>query len=115
MRKIISEQRLHNIIMESVFRLLNEEANPNFTHFAVSKTDGKIVYGWDYSDCDPQDLRQFKRDYFFDELNDMGYTSANFVVLTINGCKNYGINPFDNKYWSKGSQYDMTNGHYLKY
>ncbi len=73
-----------------------------YTHFAVSKESGKIVNGWEYSGYDPADLRQFKKDYFFNDLSDMGFNPANFKILTVKGLAKYGIDPNDDRNWSNG-------------
>jgi hypothetical protein len=42
-----------------------------YTHFAVNKETNLIITGWDYSDVESDDLRQFKKDYFDMDLNDL--------------------------------------------
>lgn len=73
-----------------------------YTHFAVSKESGKIVNGWEYRGYDPADLRQFKKDYFFNDLSDMGFNPLDIKILTLKGLKKYGIDPNDDRNWSNG-------------
>ena len=42
--------------------------NPKYTHFAVMKDTNEIVNGWDYNGVEPQELKSFKKDYFFNDL-----------------------------------------------
>jgi hypothetical protein len=78
--------------------------NPKYTHFAVLKNispevDGKIVNGWDYTGYDPAELREFKRDYFFGDVQDMQINPKNVNIITTKYLQRNGINPFDFKYW----------------
>lgn len=78
--------------------------NPKYTHFAVLKNispevDGKIVNGWDYSGYDPAELREFKRDYFMEDIKDMQIIPKNVNIVTTKYLQKKGINPFDFKYW----------------
>lgn len=74
--------------------------NNNYTHFAVNKNTNLIVNGWDYSGYDKEDLRLFKRDYFFNDLEDNDFNPKEYKILTYNGCKKQGINPDDDACWS---------------
>lgn len=74
--------------------------NPKYTHFAVLKSNNDIVNGWDYSEIDPQELKQFKKDYFFNDLADMGIDPSTVTVVTTNYLKKSGINPFDQNNWT---------------
>lgn len=78
--------------------------NPKYTHFAVLKNispevDGKIVNGWDYTGYDPSELREFKRDYFFQDIQDIQINPKNVNVVTTKHLQRNGINPFDFKFW----------------
>lgn len=78
--------------------------NGGYTHFAVSKTTGKIVNGWDYEGYEPSELRQFKKDYFVDDLVDMGFNPKNIKILTLKGLQREGIDPDDDSNWSNGEE-----------
>lgn len=99
---ILTESDLHNIIKESVDKVLKEnesnQPDPNYTHYAVNKLSGKIVNGWDYSDIDCSELREFKRDYFFDDLIDYGLNPKDYKILTKRNVEKLGIdiNNWDN-------------------
>jgi len=71
-----------------------------YTHFAVNKQTNKIVNGWDYSGYDPSELRQFKKDYFIEDLIDMEFNPNDYKILTDRGCRQQGINPDDDMCWS---------------
>ena len=82
-----------------------ESYTENYTHFAVNKNTGLIVNGWDYSDYDPEELRQFKRDYFFDDLMDNDFNPKDYKILTRKGCERQGINPDDiDNCWSNAGE-----------
>lgn len=72
----------------------------NYTHFAVNKQTNKIVNGWDYSDHDNAELRQFARDYFIQDLIDNDLDPTQYTILTRIGCKKRGINPDDDNQWA---------------
>jgi hypothetical protein len=97
----LTESEFRKIIMESVGRLLREGYNnSNYTHFAVNKATGKIVNGWDYSMEDPEDLRQFKKDYFIIDLIDNGLNPKDYKVLTLKSLMRMGIDPNDDNNWA---------------
>ena len=56
--------------------------NPNYTHFALRKTDNKIVNGWDYRGIDNDDLKCDKNHYFNDDLRDMDVLPSDIKILT---------------------------------
>ena len=58
----LTESDLKNVILESVKKIIKENESLNYTHFAVNKNTNLIVNGWDYSDYDNEELRQYKRD-----------------------------------------------------
>lgn len=74
--------------------------NPSYTHFAVN-SDGKIVTGWDYSQCEDR----LERDrYARSDLKDMfpELKSTNFKVLTTRAIKQkFGLDPFNWESWVK--------------
>lgn len=79
---------------------LSNEINPKYTHFAVLK-DGKIVNGWDYTGYDKEELREFKNNYFAQDLIDMDYRLRDVKILTAETLKKRGVNPFDLNNWEK--------------
>jgi hypothetical protein len=97
----LTEGEFRKIIMESVGRLLREGYNnSNYTHFAVNKATGKIVNGWDYAGEDPEDLRQFKRDYFITDLLDYELNPKEYKILTAKSLMRMGIDPNDDNNWA---------------
>ena len=74
-----------------------------YTHFAVGKNDNKIYDGWDYKGYDQDELRQFKKDYFFLDLanNFPDIKPQDFKILTRNFLERNGINPTDTNNWYK--------------
>lgn len=78
--------------------------NQGYSHFAVSKKSGKIVNGWDYSEYDPSELRQFKKDYFDTDMIDYGFNPKDFRILTYKYLVRNGIDPNDNNNWANNDE-----------
>ena len=74
--------------------------NQNYSHFAVNKATNKIVNGWDYSEYDPSELRQFKKDYFDADMIDYGFNPKDYKIVTSKFLIRQGINPDDNNNWA---------------
>ena len=81
---------------------LNEGMNdePSNTHYAIHKPTGKIVFSWDYTGYDPEDLKLYKKDYFTVDLLDMGMDPKEITVITRKSCEKRGIDPTDDANWS---------------
>lgn len=81
---------------------LNEGMNdePSNTHYAIHKPTGKIVFSWDYTGYDPEDLKLYKKDYFTVDLLDMGMDPKEITVITRKSCEKRGIDPSDDNNWS---------------
>lgn len=103
----LTESELKMMIIESIKKMLKEGRNdePSNTHYAIHKPSGKIVFSWDYSDVDGEELRAFKKDYFISDLMDMGMNPKEITILTRKSCEKRGINPTDDACWSN---YPMT-------
>lgn len=78
----------------------NSIYNQNYTHFAVNKETGKIVNGWDYSDVESWELKQFKRDYFIVDLIDYDLDPKQYKILTTKSLQRQGIDPFNSDNWA---------------
>jgi hypothetical protein len=75
--------------------------NPKYTHFAVLKSNNKIVNGWDYNGHEPSELNQFKVDYFFNDIKDMDIDPKLVAIYTRRTLERKGINPLDTNNWFK--------------
>jgi len=71
--------------------------NPKYTHFALRKSNNKIVNGWEYKDLDPQSIAEYVRM----DLKDMDIKPSEVSVLTTKGIKAKNIDPFDSDNWEK--------------
>ena len=97
----LTESDLHNMIINAAKRIIKESSEEeNYTHFAVHKNTKMIVNGWDYSEYNPTELRQFKRDYFFDDLRDYGLNPKDYTIVTRAYLERQGIDPNDQSNWS---------------
>ena len=93
-----------NPTVESIKRVNEAEEfknNQNYTHFAVNKDTGKIVNGWDYSDYDSDELKAFKKDYFFADLIDYDLDPKQYKILSDATLRKRGIDPDDNSNWAQ--------------
>lgn len=100
---IIKENILKKIIQEEINKAtfikkkkINEKYNwdmTSYTHFAIYKPLKKIVFEWDYSDYDNSELKQFKRDYFYEDLVDNGINPKSCLIWTRKNCIRNGIDP----------------------
>lgn len=90
----------NNIIQEAINntlkRKLNESEENNYTHLAVNKYTNLIVNGWDYSDVEPDELRQFKNDYFMVDLKDYGFNPKAYKILTTRMAEKKGATQWSN-------------------
>ena len=107
---VLKESELNRMLVEAVaknIKKLTEGRNdePSNTHYAVHKPTNTIVFSWDYSGYDSDELRQFKKDYFISDLIDMGMDPKEVTILTRKACERKGINPTDDSCWSN---YPMT-------
>lgn len=116
-RKLIrlTESDLHSIIESAVRKIISEglnsnisqdgfKNNQNYTHFAVSKKSGKILNGWDYSEYDPSELRQFKKDYFDIDMQDYGFDPKSYKIVTGKYLLRQGVDPDDNSNWTNNDE-----------
>lgn len=106
----LNESELNKMLVEAVaknIKKLTEGRNdePSNTHYAVHKPTNTIVFSWDYSGHDSDELRQFKKDYFIYDLIDMGMDPKEVTILTRKACERKGIDPTDDSCWSN---YPMT-------
>ena len=88
-------------------KAINEESfqnNQNYTHFAVSKKSGKILNGWDYSEYDPSELRQFKKDYFDIDMQDYGFDPKSYKIVTGKYLLRQGVDSDDNSNWANNDE-----------
>ena len=100
----LTESQLKKLIMESALRLIKESEmapDENYTHYAVNKSTGKIVNGWDYSGYDSSELRAFPKDYFFIDLEDMEMNPKDYKILGKATLLRRGIDPQDWNNWAQ--------------
>ena len=82
-------------INESDFKV-----NPTYTHFAIDKSTGKIVNGWEYdSDTDRESIRYYCKMDLEDMFPERKFSE--FKVLTTKSLQKQGIDPFSWDSWRK--------------
>lgn len=90
-----------------VKNLLKEEINKDYTHFLIDKSDNKILFGWDYSGIDNEDIKEYTRIDIKDIFSDR--KPSEFKVLSKQSLEKKGINPLDNNNW-KNIQENIQEG-----
>ena len=98
---MLTNNKIHQILKEVLMQSLSTNMNENqdnteYTHLAVNKFTNLIVNGWDYSNEDPQDLKQFKNDYFIIDLKDYGFNPKVYKIITSKFAAKNGINQWSN-------------------
>lgn len=79
----------------------------NYTHFAVNKMTNLIVDGWDYSGYDSEELKQYKNDYFNNDLMENGFNPKMYKILSFKGCQKQGLDPNNKQIWSNTGVYPL--------
>lgn len=80
----------------------------NYTHFAVNKMTNLIVDGWDYTGYDSEELKQYKNDYFNNDLMENGFNPKMYKILSFKGCQKQGLDPNNKQIWSNTGVYPLT-------
>ena len=81
------------------------KVNPKYTHFFVLKSNNKIVNGFEYDkDTDRESIARYAKE----DLKDMDLKPSEVSVLTVKGCKQKGIDPFNWDSWNKNSVDEKT-------
>lgn len=75
--------------------------NPKYTHFAILKSNNKIINGWEYGDIDVEDLKSDKEHYFYFDIKDLDFKPKDVKILTKKALERININPFDANNWHK--------------
>lgn len=104
---------VENVVRECINNLKRNKINETIdsgvsdTHFAILKPINKIIFSWDYSGYDNAELREFKKDYFMDDIVDMGFNPKEVKILTKTACLRQGINPEDESCWDNAFEYKV--------
>lgn len=77
----------------------SSEINQEYTHFAVFKDSGKIADGWDYKGVDVEDIKEYSKYDLIDNYPD--HKPSEFKIVTKQGLKNKGVDPFNSNNWFK--------------
>jgi hypothetical protein len=89
-----------NKIIYSKNESINESAvNNDYTHFAVRKSDNKIVSGWEYKNLDNESIKEYSKIDLKD--NFPNNKLSDFKIVTKKSLENNNVNPFDTNNWYK--------------
>ena len=84
---------------EEAERIHEFEVDPNYTHFAIKKSNNKIVTGWDYKNNDSDEIKYYSKIDLKDLFPDNKI--SDFKVLGRNALKRMDIDPFNWDSWIK--------------
>lgn len=73
------------------------EVNPKNTHFLVEKGSGKIMFAWDYSDVDNEDIKEYVKTDIKDMFPDKKISELK--LMTKAGLLKQNIDPMDSSNW----------------
>jgi hypothetical protein len=100
---------------ENKGNLLESELGEGYTHFAILKSDNKIVDGWDYSNLYDEDSRSYDnqsiKEYSKMDLTD-NYPEnklSDFKIINRKTLEKMGINPSDTNNWYKFNNNENLN------
>jgi hypothetical protein len=77
----------------------NTEIDPTYTHFAIRKSDNKVVNGWEYKNLDNESIKEYCKMDLKDQFPDSKVSE--FTIVTKRGAESKGIDPFDSENWYK--------------
>lgn len=78
------------------------EVDPNNTHFLVDKSSGKIMFAWDYTGVEPDEIKQYVKIDVKDMFSDR--KASEFKVVSKGGLQKQGIDPMDSSNWVQVSE-----------
>lgn len=88
--------------LSEIAKNLNEakrgRVDRKYTHFAIRKSDNKIVTGWEYKNLDRESIAEYTKEDLKDMFPDSKY--SDFKIISKQFLKTKGIDPFDTDNWS---------------
>ena len=77
-----------------------------YTHFAIRKSDNKIVDGWDYKGIEPDEIKYYTKIDLKNNFPDEKL--SNFSIASGKNLINKGINPFDWANWGNSENKNIN-------
>ena len=74
-----------------------------YSHFAINKETNLIITGWDYSDYDNNELKEFRKDYFDMDLIDLEINPKNTKILIRKSIEKMNIDITNTINWQKNN------------
>jgi hypothetical protein len=88
------------VINEAIGEMARKKAKPKYTKkqlgtfYAVNKFTNLIVNSWDYSKgFDLEDVKAYKKDYFFNDLIEYGFNPKAYVIRNMVQLERMGLDP----------------------
>lgn len=102
LKRSLKEKIVHRIV-KGINESIPYDNTSNDSHFAIYIPQNKIIYSWDYSDVDSNDLKNAVKDYFTVDIEDNGINPKDVKVVNRNTCMKLGLDPSDQNNWTNGS------------
>ncbi len=77
-----------------------EPINSSYTHFAVLKSNGKIINGWDYNGCDASEIKEYAKE----DMKDWDIDFNNIKVLSRKYLERQGVDVDESDNWTNDNQ-----------
>lgn len=103
----ITENQMKRVIIEMYEKenKFKNEIDPTYTHFALRKSDQKILTGWEYKDLDKESIKEYAKM----DIVDMDENPKDYTIITVKGMSAKNIDPFDSDNWIKPGMGDTIN------
>lgn len=67
-----------------------------YTHFAIIKSNSKVLTGWDYKKVEAEDIKYYSKM----DIEDLEFNPKDVKVYSVKQLAKLGINPYDWSNWN---------------
>jgi hypothetical protein len=93
----LNEKKMSALVKYLIKESKNSGINKKYTHFAIRKSDDKIVNGWEYKDLDKESIIEYCKIDIKDQFPDCKF--SDYKIVTKKYLEKQSINPFDWSNW----------------
>ncbi len=79
------------------------KANKKYTHFAIRKSDNKILTGWDYKGLENDEIKHWSKL----DMTDMDFKTPEYKVVGKQYLVKQGIDPYDFANWRGSNEFEL--------
>jgi hypothetical protein len=87
------------ILKEEMLKETVDDLIDTYTHFAIDKSTGEIMDGWEYEDLEPSDIKYYTTMDLKDNFPERRLSE--FKIVTRKSLEKQGIDPYDTNNWYK--------------